>query len=121
MVRFSQLRSINPFDPLRTNSLVEAVWSYLVFVVCITFLSVVTGTVGALFMGSGNAILTLRLLNGLITAALGFRIINAKHLRHTHWFKLLPVAALLSAAGYEIIGLGIVAYLSTLSPRVAKD
>jgi hypothetical protein len=126
MNTLSHLLSIRPFNPRAVHTPVEAVWSYLVLVACVTALSLITGTLAALMMSSGNAIFTMRLINGIVTAILAFRILRAKQRHRTAWLLLIPVAAVLSYAGYEVAGLAIVASVGTWgigtpSPVVTKS
>jgi hypothetical protein len=99
------------FTNKRANTLYEAVWGYVMSVGAVTLLSVITGTLFALFMSGDNATLCMRLINGVVVFALTSYLLKLKK-KEKIYFPLAVIAAALSACGYEIVGLMIPAFLT---------
>ncbi len=107
----ADLRTLHPFDAARIRPVMEAVCCYVIFVAGVTLLSLVTGPLTAVIAGGHAGVFVMRLINGIVTGYLAWRIVQARGLKGLQWPALIGVAAVLSAAGYEVIGLGIVAAL----------
>jgi hypothetical protein len=100
-------------DGGRINSLFEAIWYYVVMVGAVTLLSLLTGSFLGWVLEPERGILLMRLINSFIAGVLAIRIVRAKHMGKRGAFAT-AIAMACSIPGYEIIGLVIPAYLTTL-------